>query len=208
MPHGRKRPVIRPVVGPGRDEGCRAACARNTVDPFRDDSRTGGHGGKSVRGLSPARLPQCHLCLRVPRWHVSDVERSLTRLHTIPLVADWQSPSLSRVGSGDRPMSPQDDVNRRAKLATGFTEAQQNFALDSERLQTESRRVAKKPQRAGFVLQAQKKTARNCSAPSSECHDAVGGQPSALTRAASRDIFRDAVFLWKTPLVTPRISSG
>src|SRR6056297_573755 len=30
----------------------------------------------------------------------------------------------------------------------------------------------------------------------------------ALTRAASREILRAAVFLWKTPLVTPRISSG
>jgi len=28
-------------------------------------------------------------------------------------------------------MSPQDDVNRRFKLATAFTKAQQNFALDS-----------------------------------------------------------------------------
>ena len=29
-----------------------------------------------------------------------------------------------------------------------------------------------------------------------------------VTRALSRDILRAAVFLWKTPLVTPRISSG
>jgi len=29
-----------------------------------------------------------------------------------------------------------------------------------------------------------------------------------LTRAARRDTLREAVFLWKTPLVTPRISSG
>lgn len=33
-------------------------------------------------------------------------------------------------------------------------------------------------------------------------------QPSDLTRAARREILRDAVFLCTTPLVTPRISSG
>src|SRR6056297_38574 len=33
-------------------------------------------------------------------------------------------------------------------------------------------------------------------------------QPSDFTREASRDILRAAVFLWNTPLVTPRISSG
>ena len=33
-------------------------------------------------------------------------------------------------------------------------------------------------------------------------------QPSAFTRDARRDIFREAVFLWNTPFVTPRISSG
>ena len=32
--------------------------------------------------------------------------------------------------------------------------------------------------------------------------------PRAFTRADKRDIFRDAVFLCKTPFVTPRINSG
>ena len=38
--------------------------------------------------------------------------------------------------------------------------------------------------------------------------DSQQNQPSDLTRADRRDILRAAVFLWKTPLVTPRISSG
>src|SRR5205085_4388584 len=36
----------------------------------------------------------------------------------------------------------------------------------------------------------------------------AGDQPSAATRLASRENFRDAVFLWITPRATPRNSSG
>ena len=38
--------------------------------------------------------------------------------------------------------------------------------------------------------------------------DQAFGAASALTREVRRDILREAVFLCRTPLVTPRISSG
>ena len=38
--------------------------------------------------------------------------------------------------------------------------------------------------------------------------DQACGAASALTREVRRDILREAVFLCRTPLVTPRISSG
>lgn len=38
--------------------------------------------------------------------------------------------------------------------------------------------------------------------------DPVSDQARAFTRLARREIFREAVLLWTTPLVTPRISSG
>src|SRR6056297_349640 len=123
-----------------------------------------------------------------------------------PRPKDDAASSLAKAQVGDRPMSPQDDVNRRSKLATAFTEAQQNFALDSERSRTESSRVAKKPQ-SGAAAANENATHQRVRRVRTR-RGAARNQPMAFTREARRDILRDAVFLWRTPLLTPRISSG
>src|SRR6056297_2008509 len=64
------------------------------------------------------------------------------------------------------------------------------------------------PGRAGPETQTGTAVARCPSFDGSENYGRRAAQPSALTREARRDILRAAVFLWKTPLLTPRISSG
>ncbi len=88
-------------------------------------------------------------------------------------------------------MSPQDDVNRRVKLARDESLRQQNFNLDSHFAERES--ACPEPAIPASRELEKKKGAPGGHAPKfSDCRD----QPIALTRLESRDIFRDAVFLW------------
>ena len=106
-------------------------------------------------------------------------------------------------------MSPRNDVNRMAKLASSGRAHQHNIALDSAIVEKESLGPLKCLNFCADGPHWHKKSA--------PCLDALEffdfrrlpqNQAVALTRAAKRDILRDAVFLWKTPFVTPRISSG
>lgn len=109
-------------------------------------------------------------------------------------------------------MSPKDDVNRLKTLAIGPCLAQQNLHIDMSFWKIESRILdfpfydsALARTRAAYTL-GTKKGGPN--GPPSNVFPQGLRQAIALTRADSRDILRLAVFLWNTPLVTPRISSG
>ena len=106
-------------------------------------------------------------------------------------------------------MSPRNDVNRIGKVARGLGPLQHNIALDSAIVEKESLGPLKCLNFCADGPHWHKKSA--------PCLDALEffdfrrlpqNQAVALTRAAKRDILRDAVFLCITPLVTPRISSG
>jgi hypothetical protein len=106
-------------------------------------------------------------------------------------------------------MSPQDDVNRFQTLATGIVILQPNFAVDSrvghpnpvgpEIVLQHSRRNGRK---------AKRRTFRRALRSLPGCGFQAVAVASAFTRAERRDILRATVFLWATPLVTPRAISG
>ena len=106
-------------------------------------------------------------------------------------------------------MSPRNDVNRMAKVARGLGPLQHNIALDSLIVGKESLGALKCRDFCADRPHWHKKSAPGLGALEFlEFCRLRQNQPTDLTRAAKRDILRDAVFLCMTPLVTPRISSG
>lgn len=94
-------------------------------------------------------------------------------------------------------------MNRFETLARRAKPTQQNLKLDYKVLLRRIRRPLKRCNAGPF---APTKKARRGALSLNVT--AIRRQAMAFTRAAKRDIFRDAVFLWYTPFVTPRISSG
>lgn len=112
---------------------------------------------------------------------------------------------------------PQVEVNRRGKLASPRAALQPNYALDRDSV----RRIPEPVQignagPAGLspILRQSGRKRRKAPRLGRLLHrigiaeNQAFGAASALTREVRRDILREAVFLCRTPLVTPRISSG
>jgi hypothetical protein len=120
---------------------------------------------------------------------------------------------MQQRGAGESVCPPKDDVNRLVTLPSCRKALQQTFWLDSVFPRPNPMARAKRAQgcRKGRATNEKGTPERALHSLFLRRFRQAGqafGADSALMREVRRDILRASVFLWTTPLVTPRAISG